>query len=987
MALAVGLMLGDALCGCTNTKNTAMTRRIQALKANYNTYFNGHEAYLEGVKAQRDGNKDNYLEPLPLLITGNKATVNIGKSNFDRAIEKSQKAIKQHSITKRPQWNSNKPKTQKDREWLSQREYNPFLYKAWFLMADAQFRKGEYMEAASTYSYIQRLYFNKPNLVAQARVMEAKCFVEQNWMFEAEDIIARAQRDSFPEKLNSAKALVLADCALRDKKYGDAIPLVKEVAKKQHNNYEKARLYYLLGQLYHKTGEDKLAYKYFGKIFALNPPYELAFNARIQQTEVLSKDQSKKMIGKLRRMAKSSKNLNYLDQVYYAIGNIYMAREDTMAAIAAYKEGVEKSVRNGVEKGIVQLRLGQVYWDKEMFAEAKECYSSVIGLLDKEREDYKDIDERSKILDELYPSYSVVELQDSLIRLAEMDSVSRMKVIDQIIKDLKKKEKEEAARADAAKTQADRKSAADASRQAADQRNNRQSEGLWYFYNLTSVNAGKAEFKKRWGERKLTDHWRRKNITVLAEESDTTAMDSTQMDSLGNVGNVGNAENAGNIGNAGNVGNLEMADSTEVDTALSKAERRRLEKLAEYEADPHRPEYYLKDIPLTEEQMETSKAALVEGLYGSAVIVKDRMGNYPLAERLYFRVLNGWPEYEHRDDIYYNLFLLYARQGDMDKAEIYKQRLQDEFPEDKNLPKITDPNFMFKAKYGVAIEDSIYQKTYTDYVEGRYDSVVSNATFAIREYPEGANRARFMFLNTMSRLNMGDKNQFMAGMKEIVETYPQSTVSELAGLFVKGLQEGRLLASGVMNNGSIWDRRSGMLTGSDSISADTTFSDEKITDFVYVIAYEHDSIDSNILLFEMANYNFSRFNIRNFDINIIKGDGIDMCQVSGFASFDEAFIYYHQIRNDAHMAELLEGLKIFIISKENLDRIGRVKSYADYFDYYEETFGDTGEPATDENYLDEPSEFPNAEDIPDEELNGEEEEEYDPELDEDNFIF
>lgn len=952
---------------CSNQKNTALTRRVQALKANYNTYYNGKLSFIEGVEAQRSGNKDNYLEPVPVLMTANKSTAQLGKSNFDKTIEKCQKTIKQHSITKRPKWNG-KTKTEKDKIWLSQREYNPFLYKAWFLMGDAQFRKGEYMEAASTYAYMQRLYFSKPNIVAKARLLEAKCYAEQNWIFEAEDLITRAERDSFPVKLNAMKALVKADCALRDKKYGEAAGYLEQCVKKVRNNHEKARLYYLLGQLYQKTGDSKKAYKAFGKVYSKNPPYELAFNARIQQTEVMSKGQSTRMIGRLKRMSKSPKNVNYLDQVFYAIGNIYLAKGDTASAINAYKEGVEKSARNGAEKGIVQLRLGELYWDKEKFAEAKECYSSVIGLLDKDRDDYKAIDDRSKILDELYPSYSVVELQDSLQRLARMDSVSRMNVIKKMIADLKKKEKEAAARQDINATNQQRQNQVAANQQAVNNRNSQ--EALWYFYNLSAVSSGKTEFQKRWGMRKLADHWRRRNKTVLDDEADSTAVDSAMMDST----------------LVDSLGNPLRPDSVSAEKTLTRAERRQMQKDSINQLDPHRPEYYLKDIPLTDEQMEASNALLVDGLFNSANIIKDRMENFPLAERLYMRVLDNWPDFEHKDDIYYNLFLLYARTGNLDKADTYLALLKSEYPDNANLPRITDPNFLYKAQYGVAIEDSIYQKTYSDYLAGNYQSVVSSADYIEREYPDGANRPRFMFLSMMSHLNLGNTSAFLTGMKEIVEKYPQSTVSELAGLYVKGVKEGRTLMSGNMNNGSIWDRRSGALSDADSIAADTLFSKDRNTNFVFVIAYEPDSIDDKALVFEMANYNFSKFSVRNFDISIVKGDAVDMCQIRPFRNYDEAYIYFHKLMNDREMKQMLAALKLFIISEDNLDRLKRGRSFADYFDYYKKHFDRIGSLRVDESLLDEPTDIPQAEDIPDEPQNTDERGE-DDDLEEDNYIF
>ena len=955
-----------AFVSCSTQKNTGISRAVHSVKAHYNTYFNGHEAYLEGYRQQRDGNKDNYMEQLPFYMTDNKATLNMGKGNFDTAINKSKKAIKQHSITKKPEMSASKRRSPKGKALLSQREYNPFLHKAWFLLGQSQMQEGEFMEAASTFAYIQQLYPNKPNIVAQARLLEARCYAQMEWYFDAENLLNEMRRDSFPEKYDYVRAGIIADIQLQQGQIEEAIPNVQMAAKHQKGNTEKARLLFLLGQLYQRTGQTDLAYKTFGKVIAKNPPYELQFNARIQQTTVLPKNQTKQMITTLKRMAKNAKNKQYLDQVYYAIGNIYLAQGDTLNAIYAYDKGVTESTRNGIEKGIVWLHLGRLYWEREQFVKAQACYSGALSLFDKEHEDYKELNSRSRILDNLLPHASAVELQDSLQRLARMDSVERMKVIDNIIEELKKKEKEEARKlADAEQkqqTQQTRQQNALAAQVGT--RQNQGEQAQWYFYNPMVVSAGKQEFQRQWGARKLEDNWRRKNKTVLADDEDSEAEDENSMtaDSL-------TSDSTANGGEA--VGEL---------TDEQKAE---LEKLAEYEADPHRPEYYLKDIPFSEEQMAASNAALVEGLFGSAVIYKDQMENFPLAERTFNRIFTDFPDFDHTDEAYYNMFQLYSRTHNTELAEHYKDLLVSNYPANPHSAVISDPDFEFKARYGKQIEDSLYQDAYSSYIIDDYSHTVSVSEEAIREYPEGDNRARFMFLRSMSRLNMGDYDQFLSSMREIVEKYPKSTVSELAGLYVKGMKEGRLLASGKMNNGSIWERR--MLIGEelDSASMDTTFSAEKACNWTFVVAYEHDSIDQNRLLYEVAHYNFSNFSVRNFDIEIEPGQGIDLLKVSPFLTYDEAYIYLHMLTNDASTMQKLDGLKLFIISDDNLKKIMRGRSFADYFDFYDRTFDRIGNLNIDENMLDQP-EIPDPEDVIDEEADGGDDDEW---YDEDNFIF
>ena len=944
-----------------------MTRRVHAFKGRYNTYFNGHEAFKEGRQLQEDGNRDNFTELIPMFVTGNKATVKIGVSNFDRAIEKSQKTIKTHSITARPEWKKSRPKTAKDRIWLSQKEYNPFLWRAWFLMGEAQFRKGEYMEAASTFAYIQRLYFHKPNLVARARLLEARCYAEMEWFYDAEDLISRAQRDSFPKNLNPLKAAVLGDIQLRQKQYPEAILNIEKALKSEHRKLPKARMYLLLGQLYHLIGHDPEAYRYFKKVIRLNPPYELEFNARIQMSEALSKGQTKQMIRKLKSMAKNPKNKEYLDQVYYAIGNIYLSKGDTTQAIWAYKDGVEKSTRNGIEKGVVLLHLGQLYWNREKFVDAQKCYSQAFGLLDKDHSSYKEVDERSKILDELLPFATAVELQDSLQMMASLDSVTRMEKIKKSIEELKKKEREEEKKAqEAANAQANQSNqrggaAANAQQQGVGNRNAQQT-AVWYFYNPTAVAAGKTEFEKKWGKRELADDWRRSNKTVLNDFNEEELPDSLVaiQDSIAAVEDSIFQANKGK--------------------KQTKAEKDSI-KAEEYANDPHRPEYYLKDIPFTEEQMAASNAALVEGLYGSAIIYKDRMDNFPLAERTFQRILLNFPEFQQMDEVYYNMFQLYSRMERRDDAEDYKQRLIAEYPDNAHGKLIADPNFEFKGRYGKQIEDSVYQDTYDAFKFSDYQTVINNSQEMAEEYPEGANRARFMFLEALSKLEMGDREHFMEDLKTIVEKYPQSSVSELAGLYVKGLKEGRLLQGGKFEMGSIWERRRSLFDEADSLANDSTCNPEKNTNFVFVIAYEKGTVDENQLLYEMARYNFTAFTVRNFDISTEKGDGIDMMQVRTFLNYDEAYIYLHRLLNNDDMAYKMEGLKCFIISEENLKKLMKGLSFADYFDFYDEHFDRVGSLRISEDEaasLDEPTELP--EPVDEEELDEEE-------WEDDNYIF
>ena len=200
----------------------------------------------------------------------------------------------------------------------------------------------------------------------------------------------------------------------------------------------------------------------------------------------------------------------------------------------------------------------------------------------------------------------------------------------------------------------------------------------------------------------------------------------------------------------------------------------------------------------------------------------------------------------------------------------------------------------------------------------------------------GEHRAKFIFIDGLSRLNNGDANGCLEQLKEVVEKHPKSEVAEMAGMIVKGVQEGRRLHGGKFDIGDVWSRRDITLTA-DSTKADTLSADPN-QKFLFILAYEPDSVDQNQLLFEMARYNFTNFLVRNFEISTDEDDGLLRMLISGFLSYDEALQYARQLYANEVMAEKLAKCRSLIISEVNLPLLGVQFSYDDYEQFYEDIF-------------------------------------------------
>lgn len=901
------------LASCSTEKNTSRSRWWHSFNARYNTYYNGSVAYIDASLEKENGNKDNFTEMIPMYTVGNKKSRELGKANYDKAIEKCEKAIKLHSITKRPEWTKSRRKTERDIEWLSRKEYNPFLWKAWMLMGRSQFYQGAFDEAASTFSYMCRLYATQPAIYGRARAWLAKSYIEQDWLYDAEDVIRNMQRDSIHWRAQKEWDFTYADYYIHTGDYDKAIPYLKKSIDHEMRKKQKARLCFLLGQLYAATGKNAEAYKAFKSVVRKNPPYELEFNARIAMTEVMGASQAKKMVGKLKRMAASDKNKDYLDQVYYAIGNIYLAQKDTLKAISNYEKGNKKATRSGIEKGVLLLKLGDLYWQQEKFSDAQRCYGEAIGLLDKDRKDYEQLSARSKVLDELVPYTDAIHLQDSLQALAKMSEKDRNAAIDRVIAELKRQEKEQKRLEDEKNAQQTmqrngamgNRNNTNRNNTAQTQQNNRQN-AVWYFYNAMAVQQGKQAFEKLWGKRENTDNWQRVNKTV--------------------------------VGNLNGDADMELTEEQKDSIAKAELAQDSLEQLKDSaQNDPHKREYYLAQIPFTEDQVATSNLAIMDGLYNSGVIFKDKLDNLDLSKKQFTRLETQYPEFEQKADMYYHLFLLYSRLGQHDVAAGYVEKLKAEYPDNQWTILLTDPYFKENAQFGVHIEDSLYAATYDAFKSDRLSEAKANAQISANRFPLGENRDKFLFIGGLAKLNDGDSKGCVDDMKAVVEKFPQSKLAEMAGMIVNGVNAGKPLHGARFDLGDVWTRRTAVLADSDSINA-KTFDAERNTEFVFMLAYVPDSVDENKLLYQMAKVNFTHYVVRNFDLTIEDANGLRRMVVRGFRNYDEALQYARGLSEQAGLQQLLSGCKAIVISDKNLPLLGTNFSYADYQDFYDKNF-------------------------------------------------
>ncbi len=917
MGLAVFVMIA-VLTGCSTKKNTPASRNWQAFTTRYNVYYNGKTHYDEQLKAMLDGYQDDYSQLVKVhpAEARNDKKVPQPSGDFKRTIEKMQKSIQLHSIKKKPR---KKTGSAKEKAFRAREEFNPFLHNSWLTMGKGQYMNGDFLGAASTFFYISKHFTWLPKTVTEARLWMALSYLAMDWDYEAENALHPVkEKDLVNNELRNLYNLAYADYYLHTKNWEKAVkPL--EYAARHAKGSQKNRLWFLLGQTYTQLGKKKDAYNAFKKAGSgAATDYRTKFNARIKQSEVFQGTNIKKEVRALRNMTHYARNTEFLDQIYYAIGNLYISRKDTAEAMKNYRLAVEKSTRNGIDKALAQLALGNLYFLQGDYVKAQPCYSEAVPQLPETYPDYKMLKKRSDVLDELATYAGNVHLQDSLLTLSKMTPEEQRKACQKLVDELIEREKKEAEEAAREEYLANQQGADDNIKRNDAPANTMINNGdkSWYFYNSMTKNQGKTEFQRRWGARKNEDDWRRRNKSVfsLDEESGDDESDN-EGDGLPN-------------------------DTT----SMSPEEKEAAKKQLDAAADPHNVEYYLAQIPKTPEEIQTCHDVIQEGLYNMGIILKDKLEDFPAARKEFNRLLESYPDNIYRLDVYYNMYLMAVRSGDVAQAERWRQMILANFPDSPYGQAMLDPNYFENLRKMFRVQEAKYQEAYDAYLDNSNSRVHALTAEMERDFPLSKIMPKFVFIDALSYLTENDLPKFKERLEYLLEKWPDTDMTPMAGSIVRGLRQGREPNKGSSNSrGMIWSMR--LSNDSVPMNADGTpanFENDPNSPQYLVLAFPRDSVSSNQLLYDVARFNFSSFVVRDFDLEQMSFGNIGLLIVKGFENVKQLEHYRNVMAEKGF--EVPEGVRLIMISKPNFELLLREgRSFEEYFRFAEQDAVDRAE--------------------------------------------
>ncbi|HQT23310.1 tetratricopeptide repeat protein [Daejeonella sp.] len=669
---------------------------MQNLTAHYNILYNAKELINLSEKNIQLNYADNYDRVISVYKEPNESLSQSELKNLDDAILKANTIANEKSLSK-------------------------YVDDAYFLIAKANHLKSNFFNAVEFFNYVYINYPLEKEIRQAALAWKARSLIASDRMEEAESTLDTAISNILSEKRSVADIYATrAHLYIYAKQDQEAINLLERALKTVKNKQKKIRWTYLTAQLYEITGQAQNALSNYTKVIKSNAPFDMAFNANLSRINLkteLSGDTSGRT-REIMALLKDDKNRELLDQVYFQIANSYAQANNFEKAIENYNLAVSKSTKNLNLKGLAYLELAEIYFNKSDFLMSKAYYDSTLISLPKNYPDYLLIKKKADNLEVLANSLSIIAQQDTLQMLAQLPDAERKERIGKMM--LEQTEKAQSGSGIPVGGNAFNPTTLISS-------NSRDTR--FYFNNSAALSQGLADFKKRWGPRKLEDNWRRSQRTV-------SEMPSAILPDPGSAANPFPMQ--------------EIKTEPDMDARIME---------------------YILSVPVSPEQKAESNQKIASALYDIANYYRDISADTAEAVKTYEQLLNRFPENQNKLAVYYNLYRLYST-ANKKRSDEYKNILLTKFPESPFAKIIIDPDFSQKQDEQEAAFNRLYNDIYDLYVKKNYTEMLNS----IEKYRQvsGVQKvpAQLAYLNSLAIGHTQKLPGLENAFKEIISNFP-----------------------------------------------------------------------------------------------------------------------------------------------------------------------------------------------------------------------
>lgn len=866
------------LASCSTKKNKWNRRAWHNMTSHYNVWWNGDESVKAGEKTLRQNVKDDYTKTLPVFNYGTKENALALNQNMDRTIEKDAVCIQKHSMR------------------FNNKEYVRWIDNAFIDMGKAHFYKQDYVPARRTFEYAATQYRNSPDRFT-ATLWLAKTYIATKQFEKAEAmlqsiLVAMDKGEKIPKYVRTNIDLVYADYYIAMGKDNDAVKYLRSSLLSARGKYNKTRAMFILGQIYKNQNDKPRATEQFKNVIKKHPSYEMTFEARMNLARCYDADTST-IMKMLNKMLKDNKNNDFKDRIYYAMADVALENNNEKAGVKYLRKSVAASTTNNMQKIKSSLDVADILFANNDYVLSQAYFDTAVMTMDRSYPGYDSLLNLSVMLTDLVSNLTVYYTQDSLLRLADMDSIKRNAIIDKVIEDYKEEQKrlEE-------QREIEKQIAMNGGNEKPTSMVPDGNEGNWYFYNTATRTRGANDFKTKWGNRMLEDYWFISNKQSFAQEEEQ--MEELSEEELAKMSD----EERQNY-----LKGLEISRDTTQYTQLDRG-------------------YYLKHIPFTQQAKDQANAQIAEALNNIGFMYYSDLQDYQRSIEAYTELTDRYPDNSNEVSAWYYLYKMHSVRKETADAEKYKNLVLTKYPDSNQAKIILDPDYFVKEHEKGAEAEQLYSKTFEAYQNGQYQRVMMNVKKARQNYADDTlYMPRFEFLNAISLGYVEVVDSMAYSLLNLIQKYPESSIKPFA-------LDVLLRANDMYNLGLNIESARPKDEQIQEKESPYTF---RPNDEYYVMVICNKKVRINPLKVRISDFNKNNFRMDQLKIkNVMLNKDDALLYVEKFENVDKAIDYRTAMfLNDYVFGGIdKENYQVIIISVSNYPIFYQEKNVEDYLEFW-----------------------------------------------------
>lgn len=850
------------ISSCGARRNNFVAKTFHNTTSYFNYHYNAQLKIKEGVQKINAAYRVPPEGFIPVWFAGTEEDAKTNGIVFENAIEICEIALQKHN--------------QKDNKWID--NFRFIIGKAWFY-------KRNYILALSNFEWVLKTYPDS-KIIPQVYLWLVKTHFMDDNATQATKIL---EEDLKHMQLNNRQkgevALITAQLQLEQKKYDEVLRTLNANKPYIKGASNRARVSYLLGQLYQSQDQNTKAYDNFKAVTKLNTDYELIFNAKLNMAKLLIADEkgfadATKLMRLLKKMLRDEKNIDYKDRIYYEMAMLDLKSKDLKGAIDYLTKSIAANTNNQRQKALSYYKVGQIYfYDMKDFTHAQVYFDSASASINKEAPEYREISNISATLKEYVGYINTIQLQDSLLTLSKLNDKALEAFVDRYLEEEAQRKKEEEDR------QLEEMKLNEINLQNQFGETEKKGGSDFYFDTPDQVNAGKVKFEQTWGNRKNEDNWRRKNKTSLTIQGDeeVAAVEVTADD----IKKYGSADKARMI----------------------------------------------KNVPHSEDEKAVANQKVVEAMYGLAQVYQNKLKIQDSAIVVYKRLVARFPDTEYTLKSRYALYGMYKLAEAEDLAGEQKRKICADAPTSRYCKYCNNEAFDDPDKESMEHFAGAYKALLETYQRKDWNTCIDFTNFIVQQFPEDQGLAEVYMIRGKSYGSMGQKDSLISIYTFTRTNFPDAdvipevnrTLALLAGTSTDGMESGKPKSGSGPTN----DPR---LQGFEP--------DRKPHEKVYVVLLiKREKLATNELQQKINDFDAKYYGEKRLNVSVfLYQNAYHMPYISQFEDEAEALKYLGALTKDDKLADLLTlpEEKGVWISPNNFRTAYGKKRMEDYFLYYEQ---------------------------------------------------